>query len=212
MNIFNTLPKLNVACIVFLFFLSLTAYSSPFITSTSDATNTFTIQPSIVTSPVGVIQSFHLLMIDEEGYTANVTNLADWSTDDSSIVLSVDKGLFFGISPGSTSVVAAYKDALMNVSITKADFTVINAILVQTRILGNRQIQVGETSQLNLVGTYTDGTEIIIEADIKWSSSHNGILSIDENGSIHGNSDGAAIISAQYDGLSSEIAIIIGGS
>lgn len=138
----------------------------------------------------GDSQTVKLLATYPDGTVEDVTERADWSSEDEAVA-DVIKGKITGYGPGLTTIKASYgtKSATIKVDVDHA----IKIALDQESLF----IKKGGTEQLKLTATYADGSTEDITARAEWTSSDPGIVYV-IGGKISGNATGEATVTAKY--------------
>jgi hypothetical protein len=127
-----------------------------------------------------------------DGRTADMTNSAEWSSSDESVV-SVTKGLLDALKPGTAVITAKYGtksvDIIVDVETTRYLQLSEDALALKTN----------ETKDIKLQAVYVDGSTEDITAKAKWSSNRDEVAYV-INGRVYANKTGSAIITASYGG------------
>lgn len=114
-----------------------------------------------------------------------------WSSSREKVATISSKGLIRTLKKGKTKITAALKDTKKKTSFW---LTVKNPVkLKKLKIRGNKQVQVGNSLQLNLSLTPRNATN----PDINWKSSNTSVAAVDDNGLVTANRAGKVTITAR---------------
>src|ERR1039458_5019823 len=103
--------------------------------------------------------------------------------------------MYFSQSGASTLTVASG-------AITATTALTVTPLLVAITITGLRRVLVGQTLQLQLLGTYNDGTTGAITAEAAWTVGSPSILAVNNTGLISAHAAGTSAVSVIFAGLS----------
>ena len=152
--------------------------------------------------PKGQKQQLTATAYYSDGYTSLVTQLATWSSDDSSIVevvsLGTDAGSAHALSVGDAKITASF-DAMQSSSA----FVVTDAILDSVYLSPvTASIAAGNTQQYQFIGIFSDGSNQDLTKVSSWQSSEGSVASIDRFGLAQTYIKGSTQIKASYIGFS----------
>lgn len=128
--------------------------------------------------------------------TANIspTNAGNksvsWSIDPSTVATINSQGVVKGIKAGTATVTATATDG-SGVSATCSIRVVKQIVAVQ--IFGDSSVYTGQNKQLTATVT---SDQPLGDTGVNWSSSNSAVVSVSSNGTIHGEGNGTAIITA----------------
>lgn len=134
-----------------------------------------------------------------DGSTEDVTQQAEWSSDNSDVA-SVYKGLVTAIASGQAVITAQYGDK----SITIPVYVEIVKKLVSSK--NDLFLKVNGTDTLKLTATYANGDEVDVTAAAEWSSDNSDVAGVDK-GNIIAYKSGQASITASYGSKTSTIIV-----
>ncbi|MEK8131218.1 Ig-like domain-containing protein [Paenibacillus filicis] len=138
----------------------------------------------------GESANIKLMATYPDGTQEDVSDKADWETDDSSIA-DVIKGKITAYGPGQTNIKGTYG--------TKS--TTIKVIVDQTlKIELDKQtlyMKKGDTAQLKLTATYADGSTEDATAKAEWTSENEDTAYVTK-GKVSANASGETTVSAKY--------------
>ncbi|WP_263352211.1 Ig-like domain-containing protein [Acidicapsa acidisoli] len=130
--------------------------------------------------------------------TQDVTNAVTWKTSDPGIAAVSSAGLAASISMGKVSITASAGSVSGSSQLTVTAATLVAISLNPSGIT----VPAGITAQFTAQGTYSDGSVRDLTSAVSWSSSPQGIASINSSGSATGVKVGTAAIAAQLGGVS----------
>ncbi|MFL5273765.1 MAG: Ig-like domain-containing protein [Anaeromyxobacteraceae bacterium] len=150
----------------------------------------------------GLTQQFRLEALFSDGSSADVTELATWSSSDPSVATVIGKGLASAAAWGSatiTATVGAFSSSatLVVPAMTKLEITPSAASLAKGTHL---------EQQLVVTGTYSDGLQVDLTALAALSSSDVTVVQLDASGAF-GAGVGTATLTATVGGLSAQAKI-----
>ncbi|MFC2011412.1 S8 family serine peptidase, partial [Chloroflexota bacterium] len=165
---------------------------------------------------------FTALALYSDGSIVNRTNDCTWESSDESkatigttTVITIDSsidsidgdnpGLATGVGVGTTTITATYGG---NTDTT--ELTVIAATLDSIAIDQEAPaVAVGQTMQLSITGTLTDGSSVNLTSAAIWHSRDRSVARISRTGLVTGRAIGTANITAKYRGLGDSIIITV---
>jgi len=119
----------------------------------------------------------------DNGSSKKITNLADWSSQDTNIFTvenTTKKGLISSVTAGNATVDISYNSFTTTANISVSSAT-ISSIQV-TPIIGSGSI--GLTQQFNATAVLSDGSIQDITNTVAWNSSDSSIAAIDSKGKV----------------------------
>jgi uncharacterized protein YjdB len=126
-----------------------------------------------------------------DGSVEDVTNRADWSSDDDTIV-HASKGLLIAVSTGNTTVSAKFGGKTINVDV---DVEVPHQLFTDELL----SMQTGKTKQLTLMATYADGTNVDVTDRAVWTVDNETVALVNK-GKVTAYKAGEAIVTATLGG------------
>ncbi|MCL1064566.1 Ig-like domain-containing protein [Shewanella benthica] len=157
--------------------------------------------------PKGQKQQLTATAYYSDGHTSLVTQLATWTSDDSSIVevvsLGTDAGSAHALSVGDAKITASF-DAMQSSSA----FVVTDAILDSVSLSPvTASVTAGNTQQYQFIGIFSDGSNQDLTKVSSWQSSEGSVASIDRFGLAQTYIKGSTQIKASYIGFSATAAL-----
>jgi hypothetical protein len=136
------------------------------------------------------------------GESFDITNLADWSSDNADIA-SVTKGKILSYKVGHATITAAYGGKKVTISVDVDQATVITANKQEL------QLQSGATEQLQITAKYPDGTTEDITDKAIWSSNSTAIAQV-KSGLVNAIDKGETKVTASYGDRTVTISVMVG--
>jgi uncharacterized protein YjdB len=167
------------------------------------------ITPTSAQIPVGVRTSFAAIGTFSNGNTLDLTSAAVWTSASSSIAtisnISGSYGQATGVQPGNTQITAAFGGQVGTATLTVTNAT-LNSISVTPT---SASISVGATQQFAALGTFSDGSNINLTFQAKWSSSSPNIATVNSVGLATAVSSGSATIQATLNGVNGSATLTV---
>lgn len=136
-----------------------------------------------------------------DGKSKDVTDLADWSTSNPSIVSIGDNATAYALKSGQASVVARYQNLTSNASQVDVSHREVKSVFLT---LDLRKINVGSDISPYVEVLYQDGYRRDVSNETVITSSDPSVLKVSSTGQLEALSSGEAVITAQYQGQKSE--------
>ena len=150
------------------------------------------------TLPKGASQQLQLLGTYADGTIQDLSSLATWSSNDSTIFEVESTGLTYGVQPGTTQILgsALGKSALITMTCQAATLRSLDVLqpLPPTFALGT-------TMDFVAVGSFSNGDHLDVSTAAIWSSSDPNILTIDGTGRAKSGKVGTTTVSATLLGV-----------
>ena len=141
-----------------------------------------------------------------DGTTRNVASRADWQSSDIRIATVSGTGVVAGVASGSATITATYGGMSDQVTVT---VTPSAATVTAVAIAGTPTITVGQTIQLALTATFSDGTTREATSFATWQSTRPTFATVSKTGVVAALSPGTAVIIAAYEGQATSISIVV---
>ncbi|MCK6575684.1 Ig-like domain-containing protein, partial [Myxococcota bacterium] len=189
---------------------TLQGVTSPRVAVVVTATQVLEIQldPPQALIGAGGEQRFTARALFNDGTTADVTELAAWQTSNP-IVATVSneagrRGLVSGRAAGVTVVTALFGDVVSTPARVEVSLAVLRELAVSTPVAS---VPVGESVRFTATGTYSDGSQRDLTAQVVFASSDPTIAEVvpapAEAGTLRGLRPGVSRITAAFDGQTS---------
>lgn len=157
-----------------------------------DLANSLTANPAMLSFDVGQSRTVTLTAVDMNGDDRDVTVEAEWSSSHPEVA-QVSRGIVTAVSRGKTTITAKYGGKTVTIPL---EVGVVEALEASARFLSTKT---GESVQIRLTATLTDGSEKDVSAEAAWKSSNYRIADV-RDGLVTGIGSGKATITASFGG------------
>lgn len=145
----------------------------------------------------GLTQAFSATGKYENGTTKDISNVVTWKSSNKDIA-SVDGPILTGVTQGSVMITASH-DAIVSNSLSVA---IVEATLSSIQVTPPySKIHKGNTVQLTVQGTYSNGLSVDITSHVNWYVSDPKIIKITTDGLATGLKEGKVSIFAGKNGI-----------
>lgn len=136
------------------------------------------VEPASSSQPAGVPQKFSAIAILSDGNQIDVSEQAQWSSEQSSGVTVSPLGLARSLSPTSSPILALYEgfSSSANFVVTEAEPTTLGVFPNQATLAD------GLNQQYTAVADYTDGQQRNVTGLVLWNSSAPGTAGVESSG------------------------------
>lgn len=137
------------------------------------------VTPGAASVAAGIVHNFTAVAVFEDNARQVLTQDATWTVADEAIASVGDaagsKGQALGLAQGVTTVNATYAGV-----VGQATLTVTAAELVSLTVLPNpASVAAGRTQQFNATGLFTDNTTADLTEQVTWTSSNQGVATVE---------------------------------
>jgi uncharacterized protein YjdB len=173
---------------------------------TNPTLNSITVTPIAATIPAGLQQNFVATASFNDGTSQDITLDSMWVSSDVTVATSSYPGRIFAVAPGSATITATFGGVFGT-----AQFTVNSASLTSIAVSPTSTIlALGSSTTFQAIGTYSDGSKFNLFPLATWTSSNTTFVTIGPNtGVATGQSPGTANVSASYQSVTSNNAIVL---
>ena len=153
----------------------------------------------------GTTQQFMVVATYSDGSTHDVTNQANFTSSDPTVVSVAAGGLATGNGPGTAQLTVT----VGSTTVTTPAVTVTPATLVSIAVTPmNPSLAAGTTQQFTATGTFSDGTTQNLSNQAVWTSANPEVMTIDETGKGATSQTGSTQVTATLDGVSGSTGVI----
>jgi hypothetical protein len=166
------------------------------------------ITPQTASIPIGAGQQFHALGSYSDGSIQDITALATWTSSDTTKLAAGNSGVATGIAAGSARLTAAWTTVAANTSVN-----VTTAKLVSMAVDAiYPSLPQGYAQQFNAIGSYSDGTQLILTNQAAWISSAPLVAAASTTGLVSTLAPGSASITAALGSVSASAPLTVTGA
>ena len=168
------------------------------------------VTPADPSIPVGVTKQFAASGAYSDGTSHNITAQVTWSSSNPSVATVNGSGLATAASAGTATITATSGSISGNTTLTVTSATLSSVAVTPA----NPSIPVGLAEQFTASGTYSDGTNHDITAQVTWQSSNLSVATVNGSGLATAASAGTATITATSGSISANTILTVssGGS
>ncbi len=155
-------------------------------------------------TPLGLSTQYLAIATYSDNSTANITDVASWSSADTSIATIDAMGLAKTLKVSETVITASYQGVTSNSS----ELTITDAIPTQVSIIPpTTKLAKGLSLQLQAIATLSDDTTKDVSTQASWQSDNPSVLSVDSQGKITANDTGDATVTATILGVTGQTTV-----
>ena len=133
-----------------------------------------------------------------DGSTQDMTSSVTYKSSNLVIAAVTPGGLLNGLTPGSAKITASSGSVSASTSATVTSAT-LQSLTIGTGIL---TVAAGISSQLSVIGNYSDGSTQDLSTTVTWSSSASSVAAVSATGNVTGIVAGSATITATLGSIS----------
>lgn len=155
-----------------------------------------TLSADHLSTPAGQFIQMQAIGTFSDGSQLDVANVADWSISGFQNALVSASGAVYSTQPDTGTVHARFQDvtAALNVTFTAA------ALVGTQMLVGDGEMPVGRSLQLQILGIFTDGSTQIVPGE-NWSVGDETVIAVDQNGLVTGLAPGTSWVYAIVENL-----------
>jgi hypothetical protein len=165
-----------------------------------------TVSPNQTSLPIGESKQLSAIGNFSDGTVQDLTQSATWSSSDSSIASVGEVGIAIANATGTATVTATSGSVSGSVTLAVVPAAVVGLKIVPSTI----SISLGSTRQLQAIATLSDGMTQDLTGAATWATNLPVVATVSTQGIVAGTGQGAAQISAAYQGASANAAIAVG--
>jgi uncharacterized protein YjdB len=165
------------------------------------------VAPQTASIPIGAGRQFHVLGSYSDGSVQDITAAVSWTSSNPAALTVANTGVATGIAAGSAQITATWGTitAPVNVNVTTA--TLVSMAVDTT----NLSLPGGYAQQFNAVGSYSDGTQLVLTNQVAWTSSSPALAPVSASGLVTTLGPGTALITAALGSVSSSAPLTVTG-
>ena len=152
------------------------------------------VHPTPQQTPAGTDVQFNAQAYYSDSANFDVTDLVNWTSNDTTIATHIGNGVFHSLVMGATTVTANYQGQSSDgeLTVTEAEFVELTIDPVTTTI------NVSETKQFETYAVFTDSSSKNVTASSNWQVIDTSIATVSSTGLVTGVSQGTTQVQAEY--------------
>ncbi len=163
------------------------------------ALTSIAISPQTVSIPMGAARPIYATGSYSDGSVQDISSAVVWTSSDPGTVSVTNAGVATGLVVGSAMLTATWGNTTANVTVNVTTATLVSLAVDSIRL----SLPQGYAQQFNAIGTYSDGTQLVVTNQAAWTSSVGSVAAVSSNGMVATRAPGTALISATLGGISS---------
>ncbi|MGD6736199.1 Ig-like domain-containing protein, partial [Photobacterium leiognathi subsp. mandapamensis] len=163
------------------------------------------VTPSPVNVAKGQTQQLSVMATYSDGTSSDVTSSVTWKSEDTATVTVTPSGLLSAVKAGSTTLTAIKDGIISNIVTVNVTSAVITDITV---IPSPVNVAKGQTQQLSVMATYSDGTSSDVTSSVTWKSEDTATVTVTPSGLLSAVKAGSTTLTAIKDGIISNIVTV----
>jgi trimeric autotransporter adhesin len=175
------------------------------VTVMAPAPQSITLTPANPNAGLGGLVTFTATAIYPNNVSQNVTNLATWSSSNSTIATVSATGVASALAAGTAIISATYQGATGSTNLTVGSATLDHISVTPS----SPQLAVGVYTGLLATAVFTDGTVTDVTNQAMWTSSNPSIATAASQGVVNAVAPGTAKISATWHGVSGSTEVTV---
>jgi Big-like domain-containing protein len=157
--------------------------------------NSIQLTPQSTVIPRGLTRQFFAIGTYSDGSVRDLTDIASWSSTDSSALAIDNTGMATAVHEGS-SIVQVTSGSIRNV--LKASITPPSVVGLAVSP-ANRSVGLGTVVQYSVIGTSSDGTTQTFTDKVQWSSTNPDVVTVTSSGLAKAVGAGDSVIRVTYE-------------
>ncbi|MCH7373026.1 Ig-like domain-containing protein, partial [Aeromonas sp. MR16] len=155
-------------------------------------------------TPLGISTQYSAIATYSDSSTADITDLATWSSSNSNVATVDNKGLVKTLKTSQTAITASYQGITSN----KSELTVTDAIATKITVIPpTTKLAKGLSLQLQAIATFSDDSTRDVSTQASWLSSNPAVLSVNAQGKMTAVNLGNATVSATLQGITGQTSV-----
>ena len=167
------------------------------------------VAPATATLARGYQRLFTATGTFSDGTTQNLTNLATWSSSNTTVArvsnVGGSKGRATARATGIATITASFGGKSGTATLTVSGATLTSIAVTPTTVT----LAVGQTQQLTAIGTFSDGTTLDLTVQVAWRTSSRATANVRRTGLVTARKKGSATISATKSGVTGSSAVTV---
>ncbi|AEG14452.1 Ig domain protein group 2 domain protein [Desulfofundulus kuznetsovii DSM 6115] len=165
------------------------------------------VEPAAVNVEEGTSQQLHVTARYSSGVAVDVTGLAAYESDNTSVARVSGDGLVTGVGAGTANITVTYGEQSVVVPVTVVNpAPVLESIsVVPARV----DLAVGATWQLAVTAHYSDGSTRDVTSQAGYSSGDVSVAMVNSSGLVTGKAQGSTTITVSYEGKTATVPVTV---
>ena len=163
------------------------------------------VTPATASIAAGTTQQYIATAHYSDSTTANVTSSVSWTSSDPAIATISDLGLATGVTAGDVTLTAALSGVQGTATLTVTDIELVSIEVAPA----TATIPVSGTQQYSATGLFTDNSTQDLTSVVSWVSTDTSVATIDAAGLATAVANGTANITAAYQSVTSDPAVLV---
>ena len=166
---------------------------------------TLTVVPERLELAAGLSAQLTLLGTYADGQTLDLTDSANWETNNGAIVSVDASGVVVGLSPGDGRITATWGQHSASSSVSVSDAQLIELDVAPA----NPLVRVGQSITLVASATYSDGTNVDVSEQAIWTSDNPQLADFVAGSRLSGMAAGETLVRAAFGGAESAVSVTV---
>ena len=165
------------------------------------------IAPQTASIPIGAGRQFHAIGHFTDGSMQDVTSTVTWRSSNAASLAVTNAGMATGRVAGAAQITATSGSVTSTASVNVTTATLVSLAVDTVQPF----MPIGYAQQFNAVGTYSDGTQLVLTNQVTWTSSAPAIASVGSSGMVSSLAPGPVEIAAAMGSFSSSSSLLVSG-
>ena len=164
------------------------------------------VTPSPSSLPIGETEQLTATGTYTDGSTQNLTQTATWNSSAPAAASVSATGSALAKAIGTATISATSGSVTGNASLTVTPAVALSLNVVPATL----SLPLGSTSQLQAIANMSDGSQQTLSSSVTWQTTQSAMATVNAQGVVTAAGQGAAQVSATYQGLTSSASITVG--
>jgi uncharacterized protein YjdB len=165
------------------------------------------VEPAAVNVEEGASQQLKVTARYSSGVAVDVTGLAAYESDNTSVARVSGDGLVTGVGAGTANITVTYggQTAVVPVTVVNRAPVLESVSVVPARV----DLAAGETRQLAVTAHYSDGSTRDVTSQAGYSSGDVSVATVNSSGLVTGKAQGSTTITVSYQGKTATVPVTV---
>src|SRR5258708_4575766 len=183
------------------------------LTVTNAQISSISVTPTGVTIPIGAQKGFTATGLFSDSTAQDITANCHWTSSNTAVATVGSGGgmgpiTATGIGAGAANINASFGGVNGSSTLTVSSATLVSLALSPASMI----LSPGSTASYNALGTFSDGSHVSVNGAVTWASSNPQVATIQQSGTVTGQSAGATPIKAQSGSISATAGLVVEGA